>query len=67
MLSKRSLLVLIPLVVVKTDFPIQLLLNIPIAEVNFWLWLSFFVFLALFWCLFAAFITSALIFPGAGI
>lgn len=53
-LSKRSLLVLMPMVVVKTDFPIQFLLNIPIAEVNFWHWFLFFVFLALFWHLFNA-------------
>lgn len=66
-LNKRSLLFLMPMVVVKTDFPIQLLLNIPIAELNFWLWFSFFVFLALFWHIFNGFITSALIFPGAGI
>lgn len=36
-LIKRILLSLIPLIIVKTDFPIQLLLNIPIAKVNFWL------------------------------
>lgn len=36
-LNKRSLLVLMPMVVVKTHFTIQLLSNIPIAEVNFWL------------------------------
>lgn len=66
-LIKRILLSLILSVLVKTDFPTQLLLHIPIAKVNFWLGFSLFYVLPPFWSLFSTFVTSALIFPGAGV